>query len=174
MSGILEARPRVGYYFKNNKVADELHIEEFKKLRVKVIKSVPVVVTEDTSIYDAIVSMFIEDVGTLIVVKQNGILVGVVSRKDLLKTSLGQYDLNSTPVSVIMTRMPNIITVTSEDTVFLAARKLIEHEIDTLPVVRIFINEKGEELLEVIGRVTKTNITRALVDLGEKLLKGGK
>jgi CBS domain-containing protein len=117
--------------------------------------------------------MFLEDVGTLIVVEKGGYLTGVVSRKDLLRTSLGQYNLNKTPVSVIMTRMPNIITVTEEDTAFIAAKKIIEHEIDTLPVVRIFINEKGEELLEVVGRVTKTNITRVFLELGEKLLKGG-
>ncbi|MBZ4686808.1 MAG: DeoR family transcriptional regulator, catabolite repression regulator [Clostridia bacterium] len=169
MSGILEARPRVGYYYKEDTSQSTLLAETFKKLRVKDIKSVPVVVTENISIYDAIVTMFIEDVGTLIVVKEGGILAGVVSRKDLLKTCLGRIDLNKTPVSVVMTRMPNIITVTGEDTVLTAAKKMVEHEIDALPVVKVFVNEDGEESLEVVGRITKTNITGVFLELGEKL-----
>ena len=37
--------------------------------------------------------MFLEDVGTLFVVDQMTLLVGVVSRKDLLRASLGKQDL---------------------------------------------------------------------------------
>ena len=35
-----------------------------------------------------------------------------------------------------MTRMPNIITTTPEESLVSAAQKIIEHEVDALPVVR--------------------------------------
>ena len=42
-----------------------------------------------------------------------------------------------------------------------AAQKIIEHEVDALPVVRPM-----EEKLEVIGRITKSTITKAFVEIG--------
>ena len=75
---------------------------------MKDYQSIPVVVSENISVYDAIVTMFLEDVGTLFVVDQSSLLVGVVSRKDLLRASIGKQELNDLPVNIIMTRMPNI------------------------------------------------------------------
>jgi len=165
MSGLLEARPRVGYYY-SGKTPGSVLAEKLHSIKVGEIKSVPVVVPEECSIYDAVVTMFIEDVGTLIVVREGGILEGVVSRKDLLKTTLGGQDIHKLPVGVIMTRMPNVITAEPEESVWLAARKLIVHEVDALPVVRPVKDAPGKEL-EVIGRLSKTNITRLFVELGE-------
>ncbi|GAW93423.1 helix-turn-helix transcriptional regulator [Calderihabitans maritimus] len=166
MAGILEARPRVGYFY-SGKSPRALIAEELRKLRVKDVKAVPVVVREGTSVYDAVVTMFLEDVGTLIVVNEEGFLEGVISRKDLLKVTLGQTDIHKVPVSVMMTRMPNIITTFPEETVYMAAKKLIEHEVDALPVVRTLVDSEGKEKLEVVGRITKTHITRLFVELGE-------
>ncbi|MDN5321794.1 MAG: DeoR family transcriptional regulator, catabolite repression regulator [Clostridia bacterium] len=162
--GLLEARPRVGYFY-SGRTPNYGVIEQIMKLRVKDYKSVPVVVTEKTSVYDSIVALFVNDVGTLFVVSEQGILEGVVSRKDLLKTALGKIDVNQLPVGVIMTRMPNIITTTPEESLWSAARKLITHEIDALPVVRK-VSQHGGEKIEVIGRISKTNITKVFVDLG--------
>ncbi|NLO90060.1 MAG: helix-turn-helix transcriptional regulator [Clostridia bacterium] len=166
-SGILEARPRVGYSYNGNssliKLANQLH-----KIRVRDFKSLPVVVGENTTVYNAAVKMFTEDVGTLFVVDQKGNLQGVISRKDLLKTTLGNNkDVQQLPVNVIMTRMPNIITTTNDETVYLAAKKIVDHEVDALPVVRTFIDSQGVEHFEVVGRVTKTNLAKILVELGE-------
>lgn len=166
MSGILEARPRVGYYYRG-KTVNTLLAEEIKKIRVKDIKSVPVVIREEASVYDAIVTMFIEDVGTLTVVSEGGFLEGVVSRKDLLKVTIGQNDPKQVPVGIAMTRMPNIIITTLEETVLLAAIKIIEHQVDTLPVVKTFLDDKGKEMLEVVGRITKTNLAKLLMEFGE-------
>ena len=165
-SGILDARPRVGYFYNGRNKAGPVS-DTLKDIRVGDIKSVPVVVGEKTSVYDAVVTMFTEDVGTLFVVGKEGVLQGVVSRKDLLKTALGNSDLHKIPVNVIMTRMPNIITTTADETVLMAVGKIIDHEIDSLPVVRKFFNNQGEENLEVIGRITKTNLAKLLVELGE-------
>lgn len=83
MSGLLEARPRVGYYY-SGRSPNRLVVEKLMSVKVGSISSVPAVVTEDCSVYDAVVSLFIKDVGTLIVVKEVGLLEGVISRKDLL------------------------------------------------------------------------------------------
>jgi DeoR family transcriptional regulator, catabolite repression regulator len=102
-------------------------------------------------------------VGTLFVVDQNTILVGVLSRKDLLRASIGKQELSTIPVNIIMTRMPNITMCEREDLLIDIAKKLIEKQIDALPVVR-----KTENGFEVIGRLTKTNITKAFVALGDE------
>ncbi len=170
MSGLLEARPRVGYFYSGKSpsrvLGDKLH-----KIKVADIKSVPVVVPEQCTVYDAVVTMFIEDVGTLFVVKERGFLEGVISRKDLLKITLGGQDIHKLPVGVVMTRMPNIVTISPEESVWTAAQKIIIHEIDALPVVRP-VGEQGEDSngpdgFEIVGRVSKTNITRLFVELGE-------
>ncbi|WP_411953469.1 helix-turn-helix transcriptional regulator [Alkalibacillus sp. S2W] len=159
MAGFLDARPRVGYFY-TGKTGSELLTDKIKKLSVRDHYSVPVVVNDQAHAYDAITTMFLEDVGTLFVVDQHGILVGVLSRKDLLRTSMGQQDLTEVPVHIIMTRLPKIKVCQKDDLLLDASIKLIENQIDALPVVQE--NERG---LEVIGRLTKTNITKAFVGL---------
>ncbi|MGM9922873.1 MAG: helix-turn-helix transcriptional regulator [Bacillus sp. (in: firmicutes)] len=159
MAGFLEARPRVGYFY-SGKTGTQLLTDNLSKLFVKDFQSIPVVVSDSISVYDAICTMFLEDVGTLFVVDQNAILVGVLSRKDLLRASIGKQDLTTIPVNIIMTRMPNIATCTKDDLLIEVAKKLIEKQIDALPVVK-----HTEAGYEVIGRITKTNITKALVSL---------
>jgi CBS domain-containing protein len=166
MSGLLEARPRVGY-FHSGKSRYRVVAEKLNSVLVDSVKSVPIVVNEKCFVYDAVVTMFIEDVGTLFVVKEGGLLEGVISRKDLLKTTLGGHDIQKLPVKVVMTRMPNLVLTTPEETVWLAAKKIMDHEVDALPVVRKINLADGSEGLEVVGRLSKTNITRLFVELGE-------
>lgn len=161
MSGFLEARPRVGYFY-TGKTGTQLLADKLKKLQVKDFQSIPVVIHENVSVYDAICTMFLEDVGTLFVVDDNAILVGVLSRKDLLRASIGKQELPSIPVHIIMTRMPNITLCRRDDFILDIAKMLIEKQIDALPVVKD--TEKG---YEVVGRITKTNMTKILVDLSE-------
>src|SRR5690625_3802500 len=114
MAGFLEARPRVGYFF-TGKTGTELLTEQIKKFKVHEYQHVPIVVKENVSVYDAISTMFLEDVGTLFVVDDNVSLTGVLSRKDLLRASIGQQNLNAVPVHIIMTRMPNITVCRKDD-----------------------------------------------------------
>lgn len=160
MAGYLDARPRVGYFY-TGKTGTQLLTERLTKITVQQYQSIPVVVKDSSSVYDAICTMFLEDVGTLFVVDQASSLVGVLSRKDLLRASIGKQMLESVPVSIIMTRMPNVTICYKDDLVIDVAKKLIEKQIDALPVVK---NETGSKV-EVIGRITKTNITKAIVDL---------
>ena len=159
MVGFLDARPRVGYFF-TGKTGFELLTENIKKMKVHAYHHIPVVVKEDVSVYDAISTMFLEDVGTLFVVDDHACLIGVLSRKDLLRASIGQQDLNAVPVHIIMTRMPNITVCRKEDALIEVAQKLINKQIDGLPVVR-----DTKHGLEVVGRITKTTITKVFVEL---------
>lgn len=166
MGGLIAARPRVGYYYVGNTPTSIL-TENVMNLKVKDFKSVPIVVKDETSVYDAVVVMFIEDVGTLFVVGEDGILEGVVSRKDLLKIALGQVNIHKIPINVMMTRMPNIITAFLDEPVLDAAKKIIDYQVDALPVVRPKESGPNKGKLEVVGRITKTNITKLFVELGE-------
>nr|WP_066327410.1 helix-turn-helix transcriptional regulator [Anoxybacillus amylolyticus] len=161
MAGYLEARPRVGYFY-TGKTGTQLLADRLKKLKVCDYQSIPVVVNENVSVYDAIVTMFLEDVGTLFVVDEESLLAGVLSRKDLLRTSIGKQELTSIPVNIIMTRMPNITVCYKDDLLIDVADRLIEKQIDAMPVVK-----KTEKGFEVIGRITKTNITKAFVALAK-------
>jgi CBS domain-containing protein len=170
MMGILGAKPRVGYFYTKKPLPFFID-GGLRELDVKGVQSHPVVVRDEVSIYDAIVTMMLEDVGTLIVVNGDGFLAGIVSRKDLLKITLGQGDIHKVPVGVIMTRCPNVITTSPEESVCEAALKMVEHQVDGLPVVisrKIEMKGSGEvrEGLEVVGRITKTNITKLFVELG--------
>jgi DeoR family transcriptional regulator, catabolite repression regulator len=164
MAGYLDARPRVGYFY-SGKTGTQLLTDNLKKILVKNYQSIPVVVNENVSVYDAIVTMFLEDVGTLFVIDGKTHLVGVLSRKDLLRASIGKQELSSIPVNIIMTRMPNITTCGKEDLLIDVAKSLIDKQIDSIPVV----NETENGELEVTGRITKTNITKAFVALAEDL-----
>ncbi|ETT82324.1 helix-turn-helix transcriptional regulator [Viridibacillus sp. FSL R5-0477] len=161
MAGYLDARPRVGYFYSGKKTGQAV-IDSMMNMKVKDFQSIPVVVSENISVYDAICQMFLEDVGTLFVVDKNAYLTGVLSRKDLLRTSIGNQDLNHIPVHIIMTRMPNIAFCMKTDGLIQAAQKLIERQIDALPVVL-----EHPDGYEVIGRLTKTNITRAFLSLAD-------
>ncbi len=161
MSGYLDARPRVGYFY-TGKTSAQVLTEKIRQIQVKDYFSLPVVVQESATVYDAICTMFLEDVGTLFVVNKQTKLVGVLSRKDLLRASMGNQELNTIPVNIIMTRMPNITVCQKEDYLTDVAAKLIDKQIDAVPVVK---DTNGESAYEVIGRITKTNITKALVDI---------
>ena len=71
--------------------------------------------------------------------------------------------MHKVPVGIIMTRMPNIVFVEEDDTVISAAKKIIDHEVDCLPVVRKEIKDIKESY-KVVGKVSKTNITKLFVE----------
>ena len=164
MTGILDARPKVGYFYSGISGAS-LVGNKIKDKKVKDIMSMPVVIKQDTNIYDSIVTMFLSDVGSVFIIDENENLCGIVSRKDLLKATIGSADINKMPVGMVMTRTPNVITTNKEDDVVLAAKKIIEHEVDSIPVVEI--NEEDTNQIKVIGRLSKTNITKLFLEIAD-------
>ncbi|MDQ0874696.1 CBS domain-containing protein [Paenibacillus sp. V4I3] len=129
---------------------------------LKMLWVLPVVLQETATVNDAVVSLFLENVGTLMIVSSNRALVGIVSRKDLLKVTLGNAGAPTMPISLVMTRHPNIVTVSPEDHVIDAARKMIHHQVDSLPVVSL---DSEQDKDGVIGRITKTTMTKLMLEL---------
>lgn len=163
MLGFIDAKPKVGYFL-GTSLSTAAMKNSLSEMKVKNVQSVPVVVRETSTVQDAVVTLFLENAGSLFVVNEDGALSGVVSRKDLLKVTLGNANAGSMPISFVMTRVPNIITVHPEDSVIAAAEKMMKHEVDSLPVVRITADEKAE----VVGRVTKTTMTRVLLEVAQQ------
>lgn len=161
MLGYLVAKPKVGYTL-GQVVTGPRSGEQLSSLRVGDVQSPPIIVQETTSVYDAVVTLVIEDVGGLIVADDNMHLLGVLSRKDFLKYTLSNSSAGNIPVGLIMTRSPNIVTVTPDDTVVEAARRMIAHQVDSLPVV---VPVGGDAAEKVLGRITKTSMTRVLLSL---------
>ncbi|QDW98700.1 helix-turn-helix transcriptional regulator [Staphylococcus agnetis] len=160
MAGYLEARPRVGYFY-SGKSSSQLLTEQLKHYIVKDYQSHPVILKSDVTVYDAICAIFIEDVGTLFIVNEDNDLVGVCSRKDLLRASMAGQDIHNIPVHIIMTRMPNIVLLEEGDLLLYAARQMISKEIDSIPIVK----SKGDGKYAVTGRISKTTITKLFVSL---------
>ena len=68
---------------------------------------------------------------------------------------------------MVMTRMPNVIYVEEDETILSGVKKIIKHQVDSLPVVRV-VEQKGEKIYKVVGRLTKTNTTKLLMGLLQK------
>ncbi len=164
MTGILQARPKVGYIY-GKQYSNENTSSRIRKIKVKDAMSKPILVTEETTVYEAILNLFLNDAGTLFI-ENGGYLVGAASRKDFIKMAMGTADMHRVPVGIIMTRMPNIIHIGEEDTVFDAAKKIIEHQVDCLPVVRKEIIGSKENY-KIVGKISKTTITGIFVKMGE-------
>jgi CBS-domain-containing membrane protein len=88
MSGILQAKPKVGYLI-NEEHTNSVLVEQIAKQKVEKVMAISVNLTKETSIQDAIIQLFLEDCGSLYVTDNREIL-GIVSRKDLLKSASGR------------------------------------------------------------------------------------
>lgn len=162
MLGYIDAKPKVGYFLGKVMTSEGQLNEKFMNLKVKDIMNRPVVITESATVNDAVISLFVENTGFLTVTDEQGALTGMVSLKDLLKVTLGNPNAAAIPISMVMTRLPRLIVVSPEDSVLEAAKKILDHQVGGVPVV----NSSGEHnRIEVVGRITKTNLTQALVDL---------
>lgn len=149
---ILESKPKIGYSY----------IEKKDSEKVKDIMGPSITVDTNLSVYETILNIFSKDVGTIFITDQ-GSLVGVVSRKDLLKIAIGRTDIEKIPINIVMTRMPNIIYAEENESILESVKKLIKHQIDSLPVVRI--EEKGgKKIYHTVGRLTKTNIAKLFME----------
>lgn len=168
--GILDAKPKIGYFYMGDRSVDWI-ATSLRSMKVEDELSQSVMISGNTSVYDAIVLMFTEDVGTLFVGSQER-LDGVVSRKDLLKVAMGKRELTALPISLVMTSASRIIYVEAQDDILLAAEKMIDHGVDCLPVVDVQ-EEDGKKVFRVRGRISKTNITRLLVDIGHHVARRG-
>ena len=143
--GILKATPKIGYTYSGLDLETLFFFDTFQKEVAEIMTS-PVLVTHDSYIQDAIITLFMYDAD---VIDEDKLLLGIMSRKDLLRASLNS-SIQTTPVAVCMTRMPHIITCTKDMNILEAAALLQDHAIDSLPVVDEENNRK------IVGSVTKS------------------
>lgn len=164
MTGILEAKRKVGYTYTGHNL---MHFfgNYIRTIPVTDIQSPPTTVDEATTIYDGVITMFTRDAGTLYVV-DGPYLSGVVSRKDFMKSMISHTKIDSLPIPVIMTRIPNIIYLEESESVYDAAVKTMEYDVESLPIIRPELDEQKQRRLRLIGKVSRTNITRYVVNLG--------
>ena len=154
--GVLDAKPKVGYYY-TGVTTPQLLRDSLEKYTVREFMTQPLVVYPNRTIQDAIVELFMQDAGSLYVTDPDTKdLVGVVSRKDLLQ-GLATGQSSDIYIALIMTRMPNIITIDEDAPVIEAAKLIVRHEVDSLPV----LNQEQH----IVGKISKTNIVRLIVEL---------
>lgn len=158
---IIGAKTKLGYYY-IGKPMDPLY-NTLLNQRVDQYCSLPVVVAPDSHVYDAIIALFTEDVGSVFVSDQNQ-LVGIVSRKDLLKAAMRNDDLKTLPISMVMTPKSKLVTVLDSASIVVAAQKMIDHEVDCLPV----LHQEEDGSYQIRGRITKTNFIQIIVDLAKQ------
>lgn len=162
MTGILDARPKVGYIYSGLGFQPMIQ-DRLSSLTVEDIMLAPVSVKQETTVQDAITALFMYDIGTLYIVDDQKEMVGVVSRKDLLRSvTMGNYQ--SAPVAVAMTRMPNIFVAYPDMPVLKAAKSISRHQVDSLPVMESRTSNK------IIGKVSKTTLVNLLIELTDKEL----
>jgi DeoR family transcriptional regulator, catabolite repression regulator len=162
MLGYIDAKPKVGYFLGKVMTSEGQLNEKFMNLKVKDVMNRPVVITESATVNDAVISLFVENTGFLTVTDEQGALSGMVSLKDLLKVTLGNPNAAAIPISMVMTRLPRLALVSPDNSVLEAAKKMLDHQVGGMPVV---ISHGDRNRHEVVGRITKTNMTQALVDL---------
>jgi len=162
MLGYLEAKPKVGYYPGKTVRKEAAAMQQWIRRPVKEVMGRPVALRETATVGDAVAALFLENVGSLIVTDESGALAGIVSRKDLLKVTIGNSQAHTVPLGMVMTRYPNLATVGPEDTVLDAMRKMVAHDVDGLPVV--VKDEDGRQRAEAVGRITKTTILKLLYE----------
>jgi predicted transcriptional regulator len=169
MLGHLDAKPKVGYFLGKEETVGGKLKDKLMSLKVKDLMGRPFVISEQATVNDAVIALFMENTGMLAVTDPYGSLSGMVSLKDLLKVTLGNPTAAAIPINMVMTRLPRIITVQPQDTIWEAVHKMLEHQVGGLPVVQTVSTADDRIRLEVVGRITKTNMTQALVDLSSEL-----
>ncbi|MGE5507080.1 MAG: CBS and ACT domain-containing protein [Chitinophagales bacterium] len=123
----------------------------------------PIVISEDTNVFDALDLMRRHRIRRLPIVK-NGELIGIVTQLELFRvapspaTTLSVFELNSLlakmKVKDVMTR--EVFTISPEATIEEAALLMRERQVGGLPVV---------EGRQVVGVITETNIMDAFIEL---------
>ncbi|MDK6971675.1 CBS domain-containing protein [Streptococcus constellatus] len=153
--GILKASPKVGYTYSGSDLETLFFFDTFQK-KVEDVMTSPVLVTHDSFIQDAIITLFMYDADVLYVIDEKKQLLGILSRKDLLRAALNA-NIDVTPVAVCMTRMPHIKTCHKDLNILEAAALLQDFAIDSLPVVE----EQNED--HIIGTITKSALLNFII-----------
>ena len=137
----------IGVIHKNMPIAEQARqVHAVKRAENGMIYD-PVTILRGSSVKDALDMMEEYHIGGIPVVDENGMLVGIVTNRDLrFESNLGR------PIDEVMTSK-DIITTDQSTNLEEAARILQRHKIEKLPVV----DSKGK----LVGLVTYKDITKA-------------
>lgn len=109
-------------------------------------------VSPDTLVEEAADLMLAEDIGSVVIVDDDGGLEGIVTTTDFVAIVANQKPKDQTPVSTYMTG--DVVTAAAGDSIREAADRMITYGIHHLPVV----DDDGS----VIGIVTTTDLAAYL------------
>jgi CBS domain-containing protein len=112
----------------------------------------PVVVSPDVTLTAAAHTLWLEDVGA-VVVEEGSRAIGILSERDLVERVARGEDLDRVRVREVMT--PHLIAAKSGDTVHDAAYQMLESGIRHLPVL-----DEGDN---VIGMVSIRDLLRPVI-----------
>ena len=123
----------------------------------------PVTTTPDEGVFEAFELMKNEGVQRLPVLDNDGNLVGIISEKNITsaaadrKVSIVEFALLLSKIKVGDVMTKEVITVSIDDPVELAARKMSDNDISILPVV----DNDGK----LVGIVSRSDLFRLLLEL---------
>lgn len=123
----------------------------------------PVTTTPDMGVFEAFELMKNEGVQRLPVLDNDGNLVGIISEKNITsaaadrKVSIVEFALLLSKIKVGDVMTKEVITVSVDDPVELAARKMSDNDISILPVV----DNNGK----LVGVVSRSDLFRLLLEL---------
>ena len=123
----------------------------------------PVTTTPDMGVFEAFELMKNEGVQRLPVLDNDGNLVGIISEKNITsaaadrKVSIVEFALLLSKIKVGDVMTKEVITVSIDDPVELAARKMSDNDISILPVV----DNDGK----LVGLVSRSDLFRLLLEL---------
>ena len=93
----------------------------------------PVICKINTKVQEVVSLMVKEKIGSVVIVDNGGIPLGIVTDKDLRNKVLGHNLSTDIPVEVIMTKSP--LTISSDAIAFDALHIMMKHNIHHLPIV---------------------------------------
>ncbi len=127
-----------------------------RELRVReVMTPNPVTMPPAATVKEAVAVMAERDIGSVLVVDEDGKLVGIVSERDVIRRVLAQgKSLEDTRLADIMT--PNPVSVDPEATVEEALRAMARLRVRHLPVV-------DKETGRLVGIVSIRDIEAAMI-----------
>ena len=118
-------------------------------------------VKPDMPVFDTLRVLSEKDIGAVVVVNDEGKLVGIFSERDYVRQAVKDIEtIKHRPVSEFMTR--NVVTIRPEETVKDCMLMMTAHHIRHLPVVE---NEK------LVGIITIGDVVKQVISDQSKLLE---
>ncbi|MFC6735026.1 CBS domain-containing protein [Halolamina salina] len=124
---------------------DDLFVASLMSTEVKTV-------TRDTLVEDAAELMLDNQIGSVVVVDDDGTLEGILTRTDFVSIVAGQQPKDQTPVSEYMTR--DVQTAKAGDSIRTVADRMVEAGFHHMPVI--------DDTEGLIGMITTSDLTAYL------------